>query len=151
MKLKILKQGGLENIPESSRREVRRLVKQRGERKANYSETEPSLFFVEGCVSALFMHVLQIDITYFWHGNILHVINVETRFRNIGFINQMDVGGTWRKLLALWKNMLPRAPDFIYLDAGTNFHSSEFIDRAAEHGNIVRIAPIGAYDRICAI
>lgn len=64
---------------------------------------------------------------------------------------KMDADSIWRALCRFWINVFVGAPDYIHTDTESTFDLSVFKDRAAEHGNIVRIAPTEAHDHIGVI
>ena len=95
-----------------------------------------------------FNHVVLVDIFKLSDGNVLHVICEGTKYQLGVFVNPLTSESCWDALRMCWMNVLNGSPDIIRADAGRQFDSKLFKDRARAEGVVVKIVPTEAHHKI---
>jgi hypothetical protein len=95
-----------------------------------------------------FNHELIADIMYLDNGNVLHVIDADTRFQSAQFITDQKARTIWKALRRCWIDIYCGPPDVLRVDSGSNFTSTEFAQLSAAQGVVLQIAPVEAHHLI---
>lgn len=146
--MQIIETADLDDVPANTRKELIEIVKYCRACQLKQGKPRRFLFSIRDPIVGEFNHIIQIDVVNLVHGNVLHIIDVGTRFQNGGFITKMDAECAWRSLRKFWIDVYAGAPDYVHTDAGTNFNSAEFMNKVEALGTIIRIAPTEGHDRI---
>lgn len=88
--MRITEQADLEDLPESTRNYLHEFVKYGIPHQLNQGKPKRFLLSVRDPIIGEFNHALQIDKVLLKHGNVLHLIDFRTSFRNEGFINKLE-------------------------------------------------------------
>jgi len=149
--MRVIESAEIQDLPKGTRSQVEMIVKNCGACQLKQGKPRRFLFSIRDPIVGEFNHIHYIDVAKLSDGNVLHAIDLGTGFQSGTFISQMDGSTAWRMLRKCWINIYAGAPDVIHTDAGTNFNSKEFKDRASEMGSIVKIAPTEGHERIGTI
>ena len=90
----------------------------------------PGRFKFKVPVDSDFNSTIYVDIFYIDNKPVLHIIDEATRFSAARFLRDISANTTWEALRSCWVDTYLGPPEFIVHDAGTNFTSQEFKQKA---------------------
>ncbi len=105
--------------------------------------TKPRRFkLTVGTDDLRFNHIVAMDVMYLNGRPVLHVVDEATHFGAALFLKNQSTKSIWKAFLKCWTRIYLGPPDFLQVDQGTNFISSEFGECAKAEGITVLKAPI---------
>ena len=87
-------------------------------------------------------HCVAVDIMFINRKPILHVVDEATHFQAAAWLHKSTSTEVWKTFLRCWSMVYLGPPDYLRVDQGTNFVSSEFRSLADTSGITVIEAPI---------
>ena len=146
--MKVIESADISDLTDETRQQVTLLVKNCRPCQLKQSRPCRFVFSIKDPIFGEFSHVLQVDFAKLSNGNVLHIIDVGTKFRNGKLIYKMDAETAWKTLGRCWVDIYWVAPDITHSDGGTNFNSEELRNNAISMGIEVKIAPIKGHERV---
>src|SRR4030088_2960785 len=97
---------------------------------------------------AVFNYEVILDIFYLEGKPVLHVVDAATTFTAARFLPRISSAHVWEALRLCWIDVYQGPHDWLVVDAGTQFRSSEFNREAREMVISVKEVPIEAHNSI---
>lgn len=89
-----------------------------------------------------FNHIVAIDVVKIDGHNVLHCVDESTHFGAASILSSMKSEVVWKALIKCWSLVYLGPPDFLRVDQGSNFVSSEFKSSAFADGITLLKAPV---------
>ncbi len=146
--MRIIEDAYIGDLPAGTRSMLTKLVKH--SRICQLYQGRPGrfLFSINDPLVGEFNHIVQKDIVKLCDGNVLHILDFETKFQMGRFVSKMDAATAWKIHRRCWMDVFAGAPDIIHTDARSNFNSAEFKARADRMEIVMKIASTEAHDRV---
>lgn len=122
---KLLRRARYNEVNEKIRRSIKEIVKRCKVCEA-YSSKPKRFKLTVGSEEARFNHMVAVDIMYINKDPVLHVIDEATHFMSACWLRKVSSKEVWNGLLRCWSNTYLGPPDFLRIDQGSQFVSSEF-------------------------
>lgn len=71
-----------------------------------------------------------------------HIVDESTHFQAADFLKSQSTAELWKAILSLWVYTYLGPPDYLAVDQGSSYISSEFKTKAAAEGIVLKEAPI---------
>ena len=95
-----------------------------------------------GTADLRFNHEVQVDTMWIMGKPVVHMVDVATHFTAARFIRKQSSAEVWKAIRRMWTLLYCGPPDYLAVDQGSNYISSEFKDAARQDGIKIREAPI---------